>query len=162
MVCSRRSCPITISLDGLWLRHRAALPPQVVHQPRYRIWTSEVLQREQVVLGPNGIPNFEETPRAETRDGVILRHPVRTAVDPSVVSYQVAVISQCEGRQPEATCRAQLVRPPAQDPLELVVDEGELYELTTAVSLQHRLHHCSLRGRVLSVFRGILVSVHWA
>src|SRR6266852_5196520 len=24
-------------LDGLWLRHRAALPPQVVHQPRYRI-----------------------------------------------------------------------------------------------------------------------------
>src|ERR1022692_557146 len=104
-------------LDGLLLRHRASLLPQVDYQPRYHIWTSEVFQREQVILGPNGISNFEETPRAETRDGVILRHPVRTAVDPSVVKYQVAVASQGEGRQPEATSRPQLVRPPAQNPL---------------------------------------------
>src|SRR5881296_3085152 len=89
---------------------------------------------------------------------MILRHPVRTAVDPSVVKHQVAVVSQCEGRQPEATSRAQLVRPPAQDPLELVVDEGELYELTTSISLQDRFYHRALSGRVFGVF-GSLVSL---
>ncbi len=149
-------------LDGLLLRHRASLLPQVDHQPRYHVWTSKVFQREQVILGPNGISNFEETPRAETRDRVVLRHPVRTAVDLSVVKRQVAVVSQCEGRQPEATSRTQLVRPPAQNPLDLVIDEGELHKLATAVSLQSRLHHRSLRGRVLAVFREVLDSVHWA
>src|ERR1017187_6739402 len=117
MVCSRRSCPMTIS----WTASGSDIElPCCLRSIINRATISgpvRFFQREQVILGPNGISNFEETPRAQTRDRVVLRHPVRTAVDPSVVKRQVTVVSQCEGRQPEATSRTQLVRPPAQNPL---------------------------------------------
>ena len=71
---------------------------------------------------------------------------------------QVAVISKCERGEPEAARSTQLVRPPAQDPLELIVDERELHKLTTSISFEHRLHHRSFRRCVFSIF-GIFVSL---
>ena len=119
--------------------------PQVDHQPRYRIWTREVFQREQVILGPNGIPNLEEAPRAGTRDGVILRHPVRTAVTrPLWLRWPSSVV---RGRRPEPPALHSL-RPPAQNPLKLVVNEGNYRSWPLPSAL--RAASPPLLGRVLT------------